>query len=126
MKNLLYNCLHKDSLYPYSLIKWKLWRSKRRECSIKKGVLNFFIKSIGKDLCQKLFSQKSCPLQVFPCHFCKVFKNIFFRNTYDRLFLALMKLTTVINFRWWFWFFQSFHLSKNWGNLPILRSFTFS
>ena len=55
---------------------------------MKKGVLKKFAKSIGKNLCQSLFSNKVAGLtcifikketlaQATSCEFCEIFKNTF-------------------------------------------------
>ena len=65
------------------------WRSRRR-CSTKESVLKNSINFTGRHLCQSLFLNKVVGLRIatllktksgtglWPCEFCKVFKNFFF------------------------------------------------
>ena len=63
-------------------------RSSHRRCSVRKGVLRYFAKFIGKNQCQSLFFNKVAGLksatllketlaQMFSCEFCKIFRNTF-------------------------------------------------
>ena len=65
------------------------YRSSRRRCFVRKGVLRNFAKFTGKHMCQSLFYNKVADLrpatikkdtlaQVFFCEFCKISKNTFF------------------------------------------------
>ena len=69
------------------------YRSRHRRCFIKKGVLknpakftrkhmcpSLFFKFTGKHMCQSLIFNKVAETlaQVFPCEFCKIFKNTLF------------------------------------------------
>ena len=85
---------------------WK-YRNSHQSCSIKKGVLRNFAKFTGKSLCQIIFSiklqvsglrpatllKKEVLAQVFPCEFCKIFKNTFFtEHVWATAFAHVMNL----------------------------------
>ena len=65
-------------------VKFPIYRSSHRRCSVRKGVLRNFAKFTGKHLCQSLFFNKVAVIkkevlaQVFSCDFCEISKNTFF------------------------------------------------
>ena len=78
-----------------ALFQWyTLFRSNRPDVLCKKGVLKIFAKFTRKHLCWSVFSnkvaglrpitllQKEIPTQVFPCEFCKMFRNTFLYRTH--------------------------------------------
>ena len=74
-------------------------RSSHCRCSVKKGDLKNYAKSVGKQLCQSLFFNKVAGLrsatlfkketlaQVFSCEFCEILRAPFVQNTSGRLLL---------------------------------------
>ena len=67
----------------YSSQNLRTLRSIRPEVFCKKGVLRNLERFTEKHLCQSLFFNKvaGLSLQVFPCEFCEIYKNIFFYRT---------------------------------------------
>ena len=67
---------------------WSTHKSSHQRCSMKKSVLRNFAKLTGKHLCQSLcqrpkacnFIKKEILIQMFPCEFCKISENTFFRE----------------------------------------------
>ena len=73
-----------------------LYRSSRRRCSFRKGVLRNFVKFIGKHLCQGLFFKKKRPYskrflaQMFSCEFSKFLRTPFLKKHLRWLFLSTL------------------------------------
>ena len=98
-----------DNQYLYMIhnltIFWPIiwpFRSSRRRCSVKKGVLKNFAKFTGKHLCQSLFLNKvagdACNFikkeilaQVFSCEFSEIYKNTFLTEHLRRLLLTSLE-----------------------------------
>ena len=79
-----------------------IFRRSHRRCSVKKGVLKNFTKSIGKHLCQSLFLNKVAELRPatllkkrlwhmwIPVSFAKCSRTPFLQNTSGRLLLEVI------------------------------------
>ena len=66
-------------------------RSRHWRCFVKKGVLRYFAKFIGKHLCLSLFFNKVADLSVFH-EFCEISKNtVFFRTPLGDCFCLKLK-----------------------------------
>ena len=86
----------------YLLLMWE-YRSSRRRCSVKEGVLKDSANFTEKHLCWSLFLiklqafrpvtlLKRKPNQVFSCEICEMFKNTFFIEHIRWLLLKLYKV----------------------------------
>ena len=85
------------------------FRSRRRRCSTKKGVLKIFSKFKGKHLCQSLFFNTVAGLRpvtllkkrvwhiYFPVNFEKFWRTPFWQNTSGRLLLELIQYVARFN-----------------------------
>ena len=67
----------------------KSFRSSRPEVFRKNGVLRYFAKFTGKNLCQSLLFNKVAGLRPFPVNFAKFLRTLFLRNTSRWLLLKL-------------------------------------
>ena len=64
-------------------------RSSHQRCSIKKGILKFFLQNSQENTCARV----SFLIKLFSCEFCEIFKNIFLTEHLRVTFFAELQET---------------------------------